>query len=53
MVEKGAIKQTLLDLIIVQQLPFLCVKWLEFYTFIRALADNPNIILIYHLTNIE
>ena len=36
-VEKGAIKQTLLDLIIIQQLPFSCVKWPEFYAFIKAL----------------
>ena len=55
-VKKGAIKQTLLDLIIVQRLPFSCVKWLEFYAFVKVLnqeADIPNIVPIHHLTITE
>jgi len=37
MVYQNIVKQALLDLIIVQRLSFLCVEWLEFYTFIKAL----------------
>ena len=52
-VEKGAIKQTLLDLIIVRQLPFSCIKWPEFHAFVKALnreAVNPDIVPIHHST---
>ena len=52
-VEKGAIKQTLLDLIIVRRLPFSCVEWPEFHVFVKALnreAANLNIIPIHHST---
>jgi hypothetical protein len=51
MVYQNTIKQALLDLIIVQRLPFLYVEWLEFYTFIKALnREAPLIIPIHHLT---
>ena len=52
-VEKGAIKQTLLDLIIVRRLPFSCIEWPEFHAFIKALnreAANPDIVPIHHST---
>ena len=52
-VEKGAIKQTLLDLIIVRRLPFSYVEWPEFHAFVKALnreAVNPDIVPIHHST---
>ena len=54
--EKGAIKQTLIDLIIVRRLPFSCVEWPEFHAFIKVLnreADTPDIIPIHHSTVTE
>ena len=52
-IQKDAIKQTLLDLIIVRRLPFSCVEWPEFHAFIKALnreAANLNLIPIHHST---
>lgn len=52
-VQKGAIKQTLLDLIIVRRLPFSCVEWPEFHAFVKALnreAANPDTVPIHHST---
>ena len=41
-VEKDLIKQMLVDLIVIQWLPFLCVEWLKFYTFVKALNQETN-----------
>jgi hypothetical protein len=48
-VHRNTIKQALLDLIIVQWIPFSCVEWLEFHAFVKALnQEAPLIISIHH-----
>jgi hypothetical protein len=51
MVYRNTIKQALLDLIIVQRLPFSCVEWPKFHAFVKALnQEAPLIILVHYLT---
>ena len=53
-VQQNAVKQTLLDLIIVRRLPFSCVEWPEFHAFIKALnREAPSFIPIHHSTITE
>jgi hypothetical protein len=50
-VEQNTVKQALLDLIIVQQLPFSCVEWPEFYALIRAVnQEAPSFIPVHYST---
>lgn len=50
-VERNAVKQTLLDLIIVRRLPFSCVEWPEFHAFVKVLnREAPLFVLIHHST---
>ena len=53
-IEKKAVKETLVDLIVVRRLPFRCVEWLEFHAFIKALnreaETDDTIIPVHHQT---
>ena len=49
MVQQNTVKQALLDLIIIQQLPFSCVEWPEFHAFIKAInREAPSFIPVHH-----
>lgn len=53
-VQQNAVKQTLLDLIIIRRLPFSCVEWPEFHAFVKALnREAPSFIPIHHSTITE
>ena len=52
MVHRSTIKQVLLDLIIVRRLPFSCVEWLEFYTFVKAINQEALSFLLVHYSTI-
>ena len=46
-VQQNAVKQTLLDPIIVRRLPFSCVEWLEFHAFVKALNQEASSFVLY------
>lgn len=50
-VQQDAIKQALLDLIIVRRLPFSCVEWPELHAFVKAInREAPSFLPLRHST---